>query len=1459
MVDHNDVYSTKPNKYLNGIICAGEMTRDDNTLDDDSNASILPRTELDSHANMVLLGRHAYVFDGNPGNTCEVVPYDPDLETRKSVPIIDGAVAYSCPATHKTYVLIFRNALYMPSLEHNLVPPFIMREAGLTVNDVPKIHLDDPGNDDHMILAPRESDIRIPLSLRGIFSYFHHRLPTRDEILEEEKIIMTPDSAEWDPYSDHYARNEESMTDFEGNIIERSFWKRHKAREICASQMSQDGYNTLVDKVCAQFSALDTHFESTVDCQFSGAQRSAMDFSDALLHEVEKGKMAESLGPGHATASSVDALFEDRDLDEPILFQYDGDYLDIDQIQVEVASAFGTKPKKLPADFLAKIWCIKNEEAEKVLEQTTILLRQGAANDLSRRYSTNDRAIRYKRIRSVFYTDTFFVTKSGKSKRGNTCAQMFVSDKGFVMIYPMKSKGEFKDALKLFCKEVGVPLSLVCDPSGEQTSHDVKQFCHKVGMTLRILEESTQWANRAELYIGMFKEAIVKDMRSSDSPLCLWDYCAERRAKIHNVVPKDLFQLQGLNPATATLGTQEDISNICMFDWYDWCYYREESGVKFPYPKEQLGRCLGPLKNEGNDMAQAILTIAGTIVPRRTVRRLTISEVHSPSEQRKREFFDKIIRQKLGDSITPLKVTAPDSEAIDETDFADVDTDAEEDSPSDLPDEDPVDATGKAIYEQPFTDLLLNAQVILPQGEEMKSATVIGRSKDVHGDLIGDYNQNPFLNTQVYDVEFHDGTVREYSANTIAQNMYQQVDAHGHSQNVLDSIVTHKMDSTALMPHQTHVTTRNGVKRLRKSTRGWKLLVLWKDGNEQWVNLRFMKEHYPVQVAEYATANDLQDMPAFKWWVPFTLRKRDRIISAVKSRAVKATHKYGLEVPTSVAEAQRIDRDNNNRYWQDAIDKEMLNVGAAFEILDDNSKIPVGWTQSSGHLVFDIKMDFTRKARWVKDGHRTPDPEYSTYAGVVSRDSVRIALTYAALNDIEVTACDIKNAYIQAPSSEKHYVICGPEFGLENVGKVALIRRALYGGKSSGADFWKHLRTCMHHLGFKSCKADSEIWMRPAQKEDGTDYWEYVLLYVDDALCISCNGRNVLEMEIGRYWDIKEGSIGPPKIYLGNKTSQVVLDNGVSAWAFSSSQYVQGAIENVEKYMREHNISLPRKATSPFSPPEYRPEVDVSQELDSQQAAYYQSLIGILRWIVELGRVDIATEASLLASCMALPRVGHLNQVFRTFAYLRQNHNAELVLDPTEPEISAHAFPREDWSHSVYSAVTEQLPPNMPESRGYGFKIRTFVDSDHAGSDSTRRSRTGFVVFLNSAPIFWSTKKQTSVQTSTFGSEFIAMKECCEYLRGLRYKLRMMGIPCEFPSYIFGDNQSVLVNSTVPESMLRKKSSSIAYHFVRECVAADECRIAYISTHDNIADLLTKPLRAGEKRTRFIRMILHHI
>ena len=109
------------------------------------------------------------------------------------------------------------------------------------------------------------------------------------------------------------------------------------------------------------------------------------------------------------------------------------------------------------------------------------------------------------------------------------------------------------------------------------------------------------------------------------------------------------------------------------------------------------------------------------------------------------------------------------------------------------------------------------------------------------------------------------------------------------------------------------------------------------------------------------------------------------------------------------------------------------------------------------------------------------------------------------MNGLDICAADIQNTYIQAPTSEKYYVIYGPEFG-ENEGKKALIRRALYGGKSEGRDYWLHLRSCMEFLGFNPCKADPDIWMRKGKREDNTDYWEYVLLYVDDCLCLSLDG-----------------------------------------------------------------------------------------------------------------------------------------------------------------------------------------------------------------------------------------------------------------------------------------------------------------------------------------------------------------
>ena len=158
---------------------------------------------------------------------------------------------------------------------------------------------------------------------------------------------------------------------------------------------------------------------------------------------------------------------------------------------------------------------------------------------------------------------------------------------------------------------------------------------------------------------------------------------------------------------------------------------------------------------------------------------------------------------------------------------------------------------------------------------------------------------------------------------------------------------------------------------------------------------------------------------------------------------------------------------------------------------------------------------FTRKVRWVLDRHKTADPTGSSYAGVVSREAVRIAFPYAALNDLEVCAANICNTYLQAPSSQKDYIICGPKFGLENVRKVALIHQSLYGGKVAGRDFRNHLRSCMEHLGFTPCPADPDVWMRPSVKAGGTMYYMYILLYTDDALAIGAKPQEVLCEDLG--------------------------------------------------------------------------------------------------------------------------------------------------------------------------------------------------------------------------------------------------------------------------------------------------------------------------------------------------------
>ena len=312
------------------------------------------------------------------------------------------------------------------------------------------------------------------------------------------------------------------------------------------------------------------------------------------------------------------------------------------------------------------------------------------------------------------------------------------------------------------------------------------------------------------------------------------------------------------------------------------------------------------------------------------------------------------------------------------------------------------------------------------------------------------------------------------------------------SKAILDEIIDYRKNAAvAISDDDRYIIGANGNRHPRQTTKGWELCVLWKDKSTSWVALKDLKERSPVKVTEFAVANGIANEPAFSWWIKDALKKRDRIISAVKTRYLKRAHKFGIRMPKTVQEALQIDRETGTDFWRKAIQKEMKNVRVAFKFLDTGERVPIGYKWIECHLIFDVKMDFTRKARFVAGGHMTDPPSTLTYSSVVSRDSVRIAFMLAALNDVDLLAADIGNAYLNAPTRERVYTTAGLEFGAELQGQSVLIIRALYGLKSSGAAWRAHLAGTLQSLGFNSCLADPDVWFRAATKPDGFEYYDY--------------------------------------------------------------------------------------------------------------------------------------------------------------------------------------------------------------------------------------------------------------------------------------------------------------------------------------------------------------------------------
>ena len=882
-----------------------------------------------------------------------------------------------------------------------------------------------------------------------------------------------------------------------------------------------------------------------------------------------------------------------------------------------------------------------------------------------------------------------------------------------------------------------------------------------------------------------------------------------------------------------------------------------------------IGRWLGVSHHVGSALCYWILTDHGRVVARTTVQHVSSDEMGTTEVADKMSSFTSSLTNHIGgDVVTSDMDGFPDfiNEDVEDP-FGEQQEEQDPEWPR-LPEIDDIIDSADAECAHDTYHQYIGAEVAVPDAAGVRRMAKVLRQ--VRANTNEGETNNPLLDTSVFEVQFPDGTIDRLTANLIAENLMSQCDENGYHYQALHEIVEHRKDGTALSKENGFIRSKSGNIHPKKTTRGWELLVEWKDGSVTWVPLKDLKASNPIELAEYAMAKNIQSEPAFNWWVKETIRTRDRMIGKVKTKYWRTTHKFGIRIPKTVEEAYRIDAETGTNFWRLAIEKEMSKVLIAFEKLEVSpeemrrGQVRPGFQEIKLHWVFDVKMDdnFTRKARLVAGGHTTETPNAMTYSSVVSRDSVRLAFMLAALNNLDVVSADVGNSYLNAPCKEKIWTQAGIEFG-SNAGSVLIIVRALYGLKSSGASWASMLADSLKSLGYKPTLADRNVWIKPGVKPDGFKYYQMILVYVDDILHLSHNTNPVINALQASY-TLKEGSIGTPKRYLGANIDRVQTDDGRMVWSMSSEDYVRAAIDNLEKMLKADGLQ-PLKVYGDGKRPyslSYRPEIDVSDELDDAGIHRYQELIGILRWAIELGRIDIITEVSCLSQHMCQPRIGHLDAVHQIFRYLQKNlskNPGRLAFDPVIPVIDENLFncsaqTMEHWKE-FYPEASDPVAIGAPEPLGNPVDIAAYVDANHAGNLANRRSHTGILIFVNNALTMWFSKHQNTVETSSFGSEFVALRIATEMVEALRYKLKMFGVPILGTSSVFCDIKSVVTNASVPSSVLNKRHNAICYHRVREAQAAGIIRVGWIPGTENLADLLTKTTLAGNVKNDIVQSI----
>ena len=1019
------------------------------------------------------------------------------------------------------------------------------------------------------------------------------------------------------------------------------------------------------------------------------------------------------------------------------------------------------------------------DSIKRTFEATTQLGTRGAVTGITlrNRLTSPNPILNIPRRNEDVATDTLY-SSTPAIDNGSTAAQIFVGRQShFRSITPCGSTDKhFAKTLMDEIRKYGAMDRLISDNARAQLSEQVKDILR----TFCIKD----WQSEPHVGNQNFAERAWKDTKTRTNNLLnmcgappdIWLLATQYVCVIQNHTA--VSSLNDRTPIEWLLGYTPDITVLLQFRFWEPVYYAKYD-AKFPADTtEALGRFVGIGENVGNAMTFKILTEESKVIHRSVVRSAT----------KEGPFLNQ--RADNNAQGTVVKKEAP---VDDHSEIVKSKLDHHIDNGGQLPTIRVGSLLGRTFINDPATDgTQVRAKI---EGiEELPGQTADGiqplfkfRSK------VGEEDYDHIM-TYHKMLEWCD----------------RDLDKDGYFH--IDGIMDHRKNKNA--------------------KRGYQVLIQWGDGTSTWNDLGDTFQDDPITVSLYAQKNDLLDTQGWKDCKRYVKRKKKlaRMINQARLKAnrTRPVYKYGYQVPRNHEEAVKIDEKYGNTKWQDAerLEIKQLFEYEAFEDIGLGAPLPKGYTKIPCHFVYDVKHDGRHKARMVAGGHRTETPTDSVYSGVVSLAGIRAVTFLAELNDLELWGTDIGNAYLESYTKEKVAFIAGPEFG-ELQGHLFIIVKALYGLKSSGARWHDRLFDALTLMGFKPSRADPDIWMR-----DKGDHYEYIAVYVDDLLIASKDPQSIITALESH-----------PNLFKLKGTGPITFHLGCDFYRDDQGTLCMGPKTYIERMCLQYIAMFGTKPKSVYTSPltsNDHPELDDTELLNEDGIQQYQSLLGILQWTISLGRFDIATAVMTMSGFRTAPRTGHLDRLKRICGYLSKMKNGCIRVRTEAPDYSHVTTTTYDWSRTVYGKVKEELPNDAPPQKGKPLILTSYVDANLHHDMLTGRSVTAVLHFANQTPIDWFSKKQATVETATYGSEFVAAKMAVQQVMGLRLFFRYLGAPIDGPTRLFGDNGSVVTSGSLPHSPLRKRHHALSYHYTREAIASGAIDFQFLPGHLNPADILSK-------------------